>query len=86
MKTPKEWFEEELSGEPLTQESVIEVLEMIQKETWNEALDKAIESAEIDWTENDVFQYSDSDFSFRDNDGNWCKINISEDSILKLKL
>ena len=27
MKTPKEWFEEELSGEPLTQESVIEVLD-----------------------------------------------------------
>ena len=48
MKTPKEWFEEELSGEPLTQESVIEVLEMIQKETWNEALDKAAESAEIE--------------------------------------
>ena len=46
MKTPKEWFEEELSGEPLTQESVIEVLEMVQKETWNEALDKAAESAE----------------------------------------
>ena len=48
MKTPKEWFEEELSGEPLTQESVIEVLEMIQKETWNEAIDKAAESAEIE--------------------------------------
>ena len=47
MKTPKEWFEEELSGEPLTQESVIEVLEMVQEETWNEALDKAAESAEL---------------------------------------
>jgi len=47
MKTPKEWFEEELSGEPLTQEGVIEVLEMIQKETWNEALDKAAESADV---------------------------------------
>ena len=47
MKTAKEWFEEELSGEPLTQESVIEVLEMIQKETWNEALDKAAENAEL---------------------------------------
>lgn len=47
MKTPKEWFEEELSGEPLTQESVIEVLEMVQKETWNEALDKAVENAAV---------------------------------------
>lgn len=47
MKTPKEWFEEELSGEPLTQESVIEVLERVQKEAWNEALDKAAESADV---------------------------------------
>ena len=47
MKTPKEWFEEELSGEPLTQESVIEVLEMVQKEAWNEALDKTAESADV---------------------------------------
>lgn len=48
MKTPKDWFEEELSGEPLTQESVIEVLEMVQKETWNEALDMAAENADAD--------------------------------------
>ena len=47
MKTAKDWFEEELSGEPLTQESVIEVLERVQKEAWNEALDKAAESAEL---------------------------------------
>ena len=47
MRTPKEWFEEELSGEPLTQESVIEVLEMVQKEAWNEALDKTAESADV---------------------------------------
>jgi len=47
MKTAKDWFEEELSGEPLTQESVIEVLERVQKEAWNEALDKAAESADV---------------------------------------
>ena len=47
MKTAKEWFEEELSGEPLTQESVIEVLEMVQIDAWNEALDKAAENAEL---------------------------------------
>lgn len=28
---------------------------------------------------------SDSDFSFRDSDGNWCKISIKEDSILQIK-
>ena len=31
MKTTKDWFEKELSGEPLTQESVIEVLGRVQK-------------------------------------------------------
>lgn len=70
MKTPKEWFEEELSGEPLTQESVIEVLEMIQKETWNEALDKAAESARLGNTENGVYNV----------------LEVSKQSILKLKL
>ena len=70
MKTPKEWFEEELSGEPLTQESVIEVLEMIQKETWNEALDKAAESARLGNTENGVYFV----------------LGVSKQSILKLKL
>ena len=83
MKTPKEWFEEELSGEPLTQESVIEVLEMIQKETWNEALDKAAESAtviHIDLTNDTEFDYTDV---LIDDD---VDIRVSKESILKLKL
>ena len=70
MKTPKEWFEEELSGEPLTQESVIEVLEMVQKEAWNEAIDKAAESAKLGNTENGVYNV----------------LEVSKQSILKLKL
>ena len=45
IKTAKEWFEEELSGEPLTQESVIEVLEMVQKDAWNAAIDRAADIA-----------------------------------------
>lgn len=83
MRTPKEWFEEELSGEPLTQESVIEVLEMIQKETWNEALDMAAESAtvvHIDLVDNTEFDYTDV---LVDSD---VDIRVSKDSILKLKL
>jgi len=36
MKTAKEWFEEELSGEPLTQESIIEVIKMVQIDTVEE--------------------------------------------------
>ena len=83
MRTPKEWFEEELSGEPLTQESVIEVLEMIQKETWNEAIDKAAENAtvvHIDLVDNTEFDYTDV---LIDDD---VDIRVSKQSILKLKL
>ena len=47
-----------------------------------QTLELAAENAEIDWIENDKKLASDSDYSFRDNDGNWCKINISEESIL----
>ena len=72
MKTAKNWFEEELSGEPLTQESVIEVLEMVQKEAWNEALDKAAESAE-------AIEGWNTGFS-----GN--AASVDKQSILKLKL
>ena len=83
MRSAKDWFEEELSGEPLTQESVIEVLEMVQKETWNEALDKAAESAtvvHIDLVDNTEFDYTDV---LVDSD---VDIRVSKDSILKLKL
>ena len=44
MKTAKDWFEEELSGEPLTQESVIEVIKMIQEEVIEEACKTCIEN------------------------------------------
>jgi hypothetical protein len=48
-------------------------------------LDLAAENAEINWIENNIKMESDSDFSFRDSDGNWCKISIKEDSILQIK-
>ena len=83
MRTAKEWFEEELSGEPLTQESVIEVIKMVQKETGNEALDMAAESAtvvHIDLVDNTEFDYTDV---LVDSD---VDIRVSKDSILKLKL
>ena len=90
MKTPKEWFEEELSGEPLTQESVIEVLEMVQKEAWNEALDKAVESAAVkayyknrykgsrykEWQEGDDIDLFDTTQMYK----------VDKQSILKLKI
>jgi hypothetical protein len=33
MRTAEEWFEEELSGEPLTQEAVIDCIRAAQKDT-----------------------------------------------------
>lgn len=47
MKKAKDWFEEELSGEPLTQESIIEVLEMIQIEAIEESCKRCAEEAII---------------------------------------
>ena len=61
-----------------------EVKEAI-KQACNQVLDLAAENAEINWIENNIEMESDSDFSFRDNDGNWCKINIKEDSISQIK-
>ena len=52
------------------------------KEACRQILELAAENAKINWVENNVEMESDTDFSFRDNDGNWCKININEQSIL----
>ena len=52
------------------------------KELLISVLELAAENAKINWVENNVEMESDTDFSFRDNDGNWCKININEQSIL----
>lgn len=56
---------------------------MIQKETWNEAIDKAAENAtvvHIDLVDNTEFDYTDV---LVDSD---VDIRVSKDSILKLKL
>ena len=90
MKTAKDWFEEELSGEPLTQESVIEVIKMMQEETWNEAIDKAAESAEVkayykhrykgsrykEWKEGDDVDLFETTQMYK----------VNKNSILKLKI
>ena len=63
MKTPKEWVEEELSGEPLTQESVIEVIKMIQEETIEETCKVCAEKADAkiitEWSGNTGSEYCD---------------------------
>lgn len=55
------------------------------QEACNQTVDLCAENAKINWVENNVEMESDTDFSFRDNDGSWCKININEQSILDTK-
>ena len=47
MKRAKEIFEEELSGEPLTQESVIEAIKIVQLEAIEETCKVCAENARI---------------------------------------
>ena len=55
---------------------------LAMKEACRQAVERAAENAEIDWTENEKLIVTDTDFSFRDGDYNWCKIKINEESIL----
>ena len=80
MKTAKDWFEEELSGEPLTQESVIEVLEMVQKEAWNAAINKAVENVELTIEGSDYHSMTYQDLGSDD------LVMVDIDSLLKLKI
>ena len=54
------------------------------KEACRQTLELAAENAKINWIENEVKMESDSDFAFRDSDGNWCKISLDEQSILNI--
>ena len=47
MRSAKDWFEEELSGEPLTRESVIEWIKMVQEDVIREVVKECAENAEI---------------------------------------
>ena len=47
LRTAKEIFDEELSGEPLTEESVIEVIKIVQKETINETVRECAQNASV---------------------------------------
>ena len=47
-------------------------------------LELAAENAELNWIENEVKVGSNSDFAFRDSDGNWCKISLDKRSILNI--
>lgn len=72
MLTAKEWFEEELSGEPLTQESVIEVIKMVQLEVIEETVKLCAKNVTFIITEDSIIEagietdyYSDGVFTTR---------------------
>ena len=54
------------------------------KDVLEKTLELAAENAELNWIENEVKVGSNSDFAFRDSDGNWCKISLDERSILNI--
>ena len=84
MKTPEEYLIGcEHDGSYIPVNEVLRIIKQVQKETWNEALDKAAESAtvvHIDLVDNTEFDYTDV---LVDSD---VDIRVSKDSILKLKL
>ena len=83
MKTPEEYLENLTFNPNTLAEEVIDIIKQVQKETWNEAIDKAAESAtvvHIDLVDNTEFDYTDV---LVDSD---VDIRVSKDSILKLKL
>ena len=47
IKSAKDWFEEELSGEPLTQESVIECIRMVQEDVIRNTVEECAQSAKL---------------------------------------
>ena len=62
-------------------ESIFDVFRRIQEDAIRETVKECAENAEINFNTNDKEFISDIDFSFRDGDGNWCKISINEDKI-----
>ena len=83
MKTPEEYLENLTFNPNTLAEEVIDIIKQVQKETWNEAIDKAAESAtviHIDLTNDTEFDYTDV---LIDDD---VDIRVSKQSILKLKL
>ena len=48
MRTAKEIFDEELSGEPLTNYSVEKVIRMVQKETIDEVIKECLKEAVVE--------------------------------------
>lgn len=79
MRSAKDWFEDELSGEPLTQESVIEVIKMIQEEVIEETCNVCANNAKLLF--HDGFWKKNSELEYYQSGEN--NLQISKESILK---
>ena len=81
MKTPEEYLENLTFNPNTLEEEVIDIIKQVQKETWNEAIDKAAENADADvyfkgWlAEQEPFV-----------EGEDYEVYVLNQSILKLKL
>lgn len=59
MRTAKEIFDEELSGEPLTNYSVEEVIKMVQKETIDEVIKECLKEAVVEVVDHKEYNIED---------------------------
>ena len=75
MKTPEEYLENLTFNPNTLAEEVIEIIKQVQKETWNEAIDRADEEAEVE-----IIDYDDIDNRM------YPIYGVSSNSILKLKI
>ena len=62
-------------------QDVYKFIKIVQEDAIRETVEECANNAEINFNTNDDEFISDTDFSFRDGDGNWCKISINEDKI-----
>lgn len=75
MRTAKEIFDEELSGEPLTNYSVEEVIRIVQEETIDEVIKECLKEAIIEVVDHEEYIIEDLPAYI------YC---IDEDSIIKV--
>lgn len=59
MRTAREIFNEELSGEPLTNYSVEEVIRMVQEETIDEVIKECLKEATVEVVDHEEYNIED---------------------------
>ena len=84
MKTPEEYLENLTFNPNTLAEEVIDIIKQVQKETWNEAIDKAADSADADI--NFIGWLSENLEYYNIQEGQDYEVYVLKQSILKLKL